>query len=44
MTIFDEHEPQVNKSLLSLVRSNKLGLQIRDLQGCWFLIDGDLGT
>ena len=43
MTIFDEHEPRVNKSLLTLVRSNKPGLQIRDLQGCWLLIDGDLG-
>ena len=43
MAIFSEHEPQVDKSLLTLVRSDKPGLQIRDMQGRWILVDGDLG-
>ena len=43
MTNFDEHEIQIKKSLLTLVRSNKLGLQIQNLQDCCLLIDRDLG-
>lgn len=43
MAIFSEHEPRVDKSLLTLVRSDKPGLQIRDMQGRWLLVDGDLG-
>ena len=43
MTNFDENELQIKKNLLTLVRSNKPGLQIQNLQDCWLLIDRDLG-
>ncbi|KAH7855794.1 hypothetical protein Vadar_028978 [Vaccinium darrowii] len=38
-----EHEHQVDKSLISLVKSDKAGLYIRDFHGRWVLVDGDLG-
>lgn len=38
-----EHEHQVDKSLISLLKSDKAGLYIRDFHGRWVLVDGDLG-
>ncbi|XP_057862127.1 uncharacterized protein LOC131070569 [Cryptomeria japonica] len=41
--IFGGHDPDVDKSFLTLVRSDKPGLQIRDIHSRWILVDGDLG-
>ncbi|XP_057460305.1 uncharacterized protein LOC130750851 isoform X1 [Actinidia eriantha] len=43
LVMFSEHEHQVDKSLISLVKSDKAGLYIRDFHGHWVLVDGDLG-
>lgn len=42
MPLYD-HEPYTEKGLLTLVKSDKPGLHIRDVQGRWLLADGDLG-
>ncbi|TQD75240.1 hypothetical protein C1H46_039231 [Malus baccata] len=41
--MFSDHEHQVDKSLISLVKSDKAGLHIKDFQGRWVLVDEDLG-
>ncbi|KAJ7296885.1 hypothetical protein O6H91_Y093900 [Diphasiastrum complanatum] len=41
--LFDSPEPHADKGLLTLIRSDKSGLQIRDMQGRWLLADGELG-
>ncbi|OIW20215.1 hypothetical protein TanjilG_06635 [Lupinus angustifolius] len=38
-----DHDHQVDKSLISLVKSDRAGLHVRDYQGRWILVDGDLG-
>lgn len=38
-----DHDHQVDKSLISLVKSDQAGLHVRDFQGRWILVDGDLG-
>eukprot|EP00249_Psilotum_nudum_P019920 c27475_g1_i1 orf=650-2083(-) len=43
LPIFDDHEPHADKGVLTLVKSDKPGLRIRDMQGRWLLVDGDLG-
>ncbi|XP_050279552.1 uncharacterized protein LOC126720781 isoform X1 [Quercus robur] len=43
LIMFTDHEHQADKSLISLVKSDKAGLHIRDLHGRWFLVDSDLG-
>lgn len=43
LIMFSDHEHQVDKSLISLVKSDKAGLHIKDFQGRWVLVDGDLG-
>ncbi|KAM2511832.1 hypothetical protein PS1_036175 [Malus domestica] len=43
LVMFSDHEHQVDKSLISLVKSDKAGLHIKDFQGRWFLVDEDLG-
>ncbi|KAM1234681.1 hypothetical protein FF1_004215 [Malus domestica] len=43
LVMFSDHEHQVDKSLISLVKSDKAGLHIKDFQGRWVLVDGDLG-
>ncbi|XP_052178282.1 uncharacterized protein LOC127792032 isoform X2 [Diospyros lotus] len=43
LAMFSEHDHQADKSLISLVKSDKAGLQIRDLHGHWVIVDGDLG-
>jgi hypothetical protein len=37
------YEEEVDKGLLTLLKSDKPGLQIRDLQGRWMVVDADLG-
>lgn len=43
LVMFSDHEYQVDRTLLTLVKSDKAGLYIRDLHGHWILVDGDLG-
>jgi hypothetical protein len=43
LVMHPDHEHQLDKSLLSLVKSEKAGLHIRDFHGRWILVDGDLG-
>lgn len=37
------YEEDADKGLLTLLKSDKPGLQIRDIQGRWFVADADLG-
>lgn len=37
------YEEDVEKGLLTLVKTDKPGLQVRDVQGRWFVADADLG-
>ncbi|ONK65570.1 uncharacterized protein A4U43_C07F38450 [Asparagus officinalis] len=41
--MFSDHEHQADKSLLTLVKSDRAGLHIKDFHGHWVLVDGDLG-
>ncbi|KAL4200896.1 hypothetical protein AMTRI_Chr02g213410 [Amborella trichopoda] len=41
--MFSDHEPQIDKSLITIVKSERAGLRIRDAHGQWLLVDGDLG-
>ncbi|XP_074379767.1 uncharacterized protein LOC141720952 isoform X2 [Apium graveolens] len=43
LVMFSDPEHQVDKSLLSLIKSDKAGLHVRDYNGRWVLVDGDLG-
>ncbi|KAJ9139627.1 hypothetical protein P3X46_030345 [Hevea brasiliensis] len=43
MVMYSDHEHQLDKSLISLVKSDKAGLHVRDFHGRWVLVDGDLG-
>ncbi|XP_059661837.1 uncharacterized protein LOC132307950 isoform X1 [Cornus florida] len=43
LVMFSDHEHQFDKSLISLVKSDKAGLHVRDSHGRWVLVDGDLG-
>lgn len=43
LVMFSDHEQQVDKSLLTFVKSDRAGLHIKDLHGHWILVDGDLG-
>uniref|UniRef100_A0A803P823 Uncharacterized protein n=1 Tax=Cannabis sativa TaxID=3483 RepID=A0A803P823_CANSA len=43
LVMFSDHEHQVDKSLISLVKSDKAGLHIKDCQGHWNLVDEVLG-
>ncbi|XP_049934640.1 uncharacterized protein LOC116258075 isoform X4 [Nymphaea colorata] len=42
LVMFPDHEPQMDKSLITLSKSDKAGLHIRDEHGRWLLVD-DLG-
>ncbi|CAN6445122.1 unnamed protein product [Victoria cruziana] len=42
LVMFPDHEPQMDKSLITLSKSDKAGLRIRDEHGRWLLVD-DLG-
>ncbi|CAM8880047.1 unnamed protein product [Rhodiola kirilowii] len=44
LLMFSDHEQdQVDKSLITLVKSEKEGLLVKDFRGNWILADGDLG-
>uniref|UniRef100_A0A1D1YDV1 Putative glycosyltransferase C06E1.7 n=1 Tax=Anthurium amnicola TaxID=1678845 RepID=A0A1D1YDV1_9ARAE len=43
LAMFQEHEHQIDKSLITVIKSDKAGLHIKDLHGRWILVDGDLG-
>ncbi|XP_043696897.1 uncharacterized protein LOC122647607 isoform X1 [Telopea speciosissima] len=43
LVMFPDHEHQVDKSLLTIVKLERAGLHIRDFNGRWILVDGDLG-
>ncbi|XP_058090703.1 uncharacterized protein LOC131237070 isoform X1 [Magnolia sinica] len=43
MVMYTDHEHHFDKSLITLVKSDKAGLHIRDFHGRWILVDGDLG-
>ncbi|XP_062011956.1 uncharacterized protein LOC133728570 [Rosa rugosa] len=43
LVMFSDHEHQVDKTLISVVKSDKPGLHIKDFQGRWVLVDEDLG-
>nr|XP_015644584.1 uncharacterized protein LOC4343298 isoform X1 [Oryza sativa Japonica Group]XP_025882643.1 uncharacterized protein LOC4343298 isoform X1 [Oryza sativa Japonica Group] len=43
LLMFSDQENQIDKTLLTLVKSDRSGLYIKDLQGRWILVDGDLG-
>lgn len=43
LVMFTDHEHQVDKSLLTLVKSDRAGLHIKDIHGHWVLVDEDLG-
>ncbi|KAK6913187.1 hypothetical protein RJ641_022788 [Dillenia turbinata] len=43
LVMFTDHDHQVDKSLISLVKSDRAGFHIRDFHGHWVLMDGDLG-
>ncbi|KAF5459616.1 hypothetical protein F2P56_019552 [Juglans regia] len=43
LVMYPDHEHQADKSMISLVKSDRAGLHIRDFQGRWILVDGDLG-
>lgn len=43
LVMYPDHEQPVDKSLISLVKSDKAGLHVRDVHGRWVLVDGDLG-
>ncbi|KAI6687056.1 hypothetical protein NL676_023884 [Syzygium grande] len=41
--MFSDNDQQIDKSLITLMKSDKAGLHVRDFQGRWVLVDGDLG-
>ncbi|EPS64475.1 hypothetical protein M569_10305, partial [Genlisea aurea] len=44
LVMFPDHDHhQVDKALLTLLKSDKPGLHVRDYRGQWVLLDGDLG-
>lgn len=43
LVMFSDHEHQVDKSFITLMKSDKAGLHVRDFNGRWVVVDGDLG-
>ncbi|QHO28814.1 uncharacterized protein DS421_7g219930 [Arachis hypogaea] len=43
IVMYPDQDHHVDKGLISIVKSDKAGLQVRDFQGRWILVDGDLG-
>jgi hypothetical protein len=43
LLIFTDQDQQMDKTLLTLVRSDRSGLYVKDMHGHWILVDGDLG-
>lgn len=43
LIMFSDHEHPGEKSLITIVKADRPGLHVRDFQGHWVLVDGDLG-
>ncbi|KAL0743806.1 hypothetical protein Bca4012_085319 [Brassica carinata] len=43
LLLYSDHDHQLDKSLITFVKSDKAGLHIRDMHGQWILVDVDLG-
>ncbi|CAH8384871.1 unnamed protein product [Eruca vesicaria subsp. sativa] len=43
LLLYADHDHQLDKSLISFVKSDKAGLHVRDMHGQWVLVDVDLG-
>ncbi|KAL3851052.1 hypothetical protein ACJIZ3_012934 [Penstemon smallii] len=43
LAMFPDHDHQVDRSLLTLVKPDKAAMHVRDFHGHWVLVDGDLG-
>lgn len=43
LLVFPGQEQQIDKTLLTLVKSDRSGLYVKDLHGQWILVDGDIG-
>ncbi|TVU39059.1 hypothetical protein EJB05_12462 [Eragrostis curvula] len=43
LLMFSDQDQQMDKTLLTLVKSDMSGLYVKDLHGRWILVDGDLG-
>ena len=43
LLIFSDQDQQMDKTFLTLVRSDRSGLYIKGMHGHWILVDGDLG-
>ncbi|KAG8099924.1 hypothetical protein GUJ93_ZPchr0013g37550 [Zizania palustris] len=43
LLLFSDQDHQIDKTLLTLAKSNRSGLYIKDMHGRWILVDGDLG-
>ncbi|KAF8109440.1 hypothetical protein N665_0095s0013 [Sinapis alba] len=43
LILYSDHDHQLDKSMISFVKSDKAGLHIRDMHGQWILVDVDLG-
>lgn len=43
LVMFSDNDHQIDKSLITLLKSDKAGLHVRDFHGRWVLVDEDLG-
>ncbi|XP_010542548.1 PREDICTED: uncharacterized protein LOC104815713 [Tarenaya hassleriana] len=43
LIMYPDHDHQVDKSLISVMKSDKAGMHVRDMHGRWVLVDADLG-
>ncbi|KAK4420586.1 hypothetical protein Salat_2009100 [Sesamum alatum] len=43
LVMLSDHDHQVDRTLLTILKSDKAALHIRDFHGHWVLVDGDLG-
>ncbi|XP_031405253.1 uncharacterized protein LOC116214100 isoform X2 [Punica granatum] len=43
LVMFSDNDHLMDKSLITLMKSDKAGLHVRDFHGRWFLVDEDLG-
>ncbi|CAH9052985.1 unnamed protein product [Cuscuta epithymum] len=43
LVMLSDHEHQVDRSLLTILKTDRPGLHVRDFHGRWVLVDADLG-
>ncbi|KAL3614871.1 hypothetical protein CASFOL_040532 [Castilleja foliolosa] len=43
LVMFSDDNTQVDRTLLTIIKSDRAGLHVRDFHGHWVLVDGDLG-